>query len=264
MSQILCIDSTNRTSTSSSTSNFTVQLNIANRVKKVIFRNINFKFSWYPITQLDTLTITESVSGPTVVNMDFPTAWTGTAIATMLQTQINASGVTNTYSVTYSNVTSKYTISRTGAEDFQLSFDQTQTLWKVLGFPSTGITFNVSSITGNVGYAFGFDYVIIRSNNLLEGANQIVTGFQGTDSSGKIRQAQNVFLTIPVNVEYGGSIQYFNDQIEREICYMPAEGRTNKWLNEVDIKITNPYTDEIIDLNEGSVQIELLLITENQ
>ena len=83
------------------------------------------KVGWNIIASYnDKLDITEATTGDAIATLVAGNYATGALMATQLQTQINAAATDNTYTVTYSTATFKFTIARaTGADAFGLEWD---------------------------------------------------------------------------------------------------------------------------------------------
>lgn len=260
----IVIDSSNRTTDSNSTSDFNVNIRAINNIRCIKFKKICLKYAWLPILgEIDEMTVIESVSGATTISSPIPSgSWTATNIATALQTNINV-GTTNTYTVVYDPIEFKYTITRSaGAETFQITFPTNSKLWKIIGLEQNGTAAGLTTITSpNVGYTLGADYFIVRSNNLLSGANEQVRGYQSLQlfgSDNRLTNEQNIYLTIPVNVGLGSTIIYTEDQIDRVIHYTPISGgKSNKWLDRIDFVLIDPILNTVIDMQGATIMIEL-------
>lgn len=242
-----------------STSNFNVSLSdAAYTVKRLKFKKIVMKASWYPIdssNNVGSLTDANGTFSFTVI----PTGFTGAALASSLQTALNTiGGDVNTYTVTYTSAGTnqfKYTI--TGSTgNFTINWlTMGNSMYKVFGFNRANTVSVANTITSqNVGYALLYDYLILASNALSRNSSDVELSFYKpyTESVDTKLVPNPFFITIPIVVNLGDTIVWTNHDFEK-IVEFPG-GRN---LSVIDVKIIEPITYNILNLNGGTVMLEL-------
>lgn len=252
----IIVDSANRLTSSNSSSDFSIKLRSTRIVRRVSFRSITLKFSWSPIDSTNnTLKFNEGAADLTAT-LSTPNTWTGTDIATSLQNAMNA--VSSGFTVSYNSTTFKYTISK--ATNFTLKFATTgNTIYKILGFNNVDTYTGTNTYTSdNIGYALGFDYVLIKSNALMNSYSSDKKTFQKATTFGNspdlvLDNSQNIFMAIPVNVGIGSTIIYNQHDFDRTLDY----GDSLKTLDLIDIQLLNPWTNNVININGANFMLNL-------
>ncbi len=92
--------------------------------------------------------------------------YSGTTLATALQTQMSAAAAPDVYTVTFDSVTNKFTISST--ETFTIDFTQPNNMHVILGFPEA-VTPLSNTITSTSVAGFVVDKGVLICSNLING-----------------------------------------------------------------------------------------------
>lgn len=203
-SQILTINSYDRTSQSLSASNFTVNLqNFANKFNYVKLLDIRLLNSWYNIMS-DNNTLSWTSNSQATTSTLTAGQYTATTLATEIQTQMNAdkdAGDTNTYTVSYSTTTKKFTISG-DTTTFGLNFATSTALAYILGYAETNLSGSQSYIAGNCADLQRVKLVNIETN--LPTKNHVCS------SDGSV---QKYIASLPCNFNSGQYIDYNRDDV---------------------------------------------------
>lgn len=196
----LIINSKNRTSSSSSSSDFIVQVRNKDEYKRMRFKQLILKHSIYPYESTDNIYWTISSTQYNVA-VGFPSAWTGAAIATALQTALNSTGPGG-FTVTYSSVTFKFTISNASAFTIDFS-DMSNKLWKIMGFTeSTDTSSATSHSSTNVAYTLGDDKIFLQSRKLAM-YRQAYFNTHSFNTNPIIDSFRPIIMMIPLDVDLG-------------------------------------------------------------
>lgn len=167
-----------------------------------------------------------------------PTSWTGAAIAVALQTTLNSVGAAG-FTVTYSSVTGKFTI--TNAGNFALDFDDAPSsnrLWEVLGFARLQPTLLGTSLTSTyMARVQGISKFFINSVNLARQKTYMSPTQTLQGSTIQINNSQSVFAAIPVKVNLFESIE-FNKQNYASTVFDQGNSFV---LQFIDISIVDDY-----------------------
>ena len=178
------------------------------------------------------------IGGTYSTTMVTPTSWTGSAVATALQTTLNSSGPAG-FTVTYSSITGKFTI--TNASSFYLPFQSMTSanrLWEVLGFPKQTQTAAGTSLTSTyMAKIQGISKYFINSVNLARQKTYMSPTQTLQGSSTIINNSQSVFAVIPIKVNLFETIEY-NKQNYASTEYQ--FGNTSV-LQTIDLSITDEY-----------------------
>jgi hypothetical protein len=181
---------------------FTIQehagryMNYPPKLVKLTYANI--PYVWDNISSAnDSVLLVESPNPGILVQVPIGNYDT-TTLASQLQTSLNASGATGTYTVTYDSVTRHYTISSTVA--FQLDFTIADSIGPRLGFTQT--TTLALSATSNVSAALT-DSEIFVCSDLVSGTDNGFTKFGGASSN------DQTLAIVPVgSATFGSNIVY--------------------------------------------------------
>jgi hypothetical protein len=158
-------------------------------------------YTWQNVTTGNNqFTLTEA--GPGITITIPPGNYSGASLATAVATALNTSGATNTYTVTFSSATQKFTISATG--NFTLTFSLSSTIAKRLGFTAGTTTPSGTSVTSTSVAILADDNEIFVCCNLVEGIDN------GYDIlvSGAAANSQ-ILAVVPINsTPQGNTIVY--------------------------------------------------------
>jgi hypothetical protein len=163
-------------------------------------------YTWYSIsTSNSSLSVSEPPSITQTVITIPSNNYTGTTLATALQTALNSAGLTHTYTVTYSGTTNLFTISATG--NFILHFAASGSLASQLGFASNSTTTSATSVTSTMQAQFLTDYEIFICSNLVSGIDNGYAEFV----SGSAINSQ-ILAVVPIDsTPQNTIINYTND-----------------------------------------------------
>lgn len=198
---------------SGTSSNLTVNLPYPLKAKRILFTHFDFQNSLYNVNSsnngLQFVDTTANVRNATVIVSSYGT---GAALATAVQTAMNAAGGTGTYAVTYSATTGKFTIAETsGPTNFGINFASgSNQIYGLLGFAATNLS-GASSYTGpNVADFSGPNYLYLSSGALASGCWKAPI-FRTRESG--------VILKIPINSAFAASNAYVNSLSEMCLHY---------------------------------------------
>jgi hypothetical protein len=212
----LLIKSSSRTTGSASSSNFTINLPESFNCKGRRFLKLKYLQCYNTIYNVDAtnnaLNFNENSANKSITPLT-PSGYTGTTLATALQTALNtASSGYNTYVVTYSASTGLFTIS--AGNPFTLLFssgtNSSTSLWKVMGWTTSNGLSPVNSATAS---SVTSPYMANLTNPLsmylnLSKVNSIIR----TSDTPSIPFTYN----IPIKVPYGQLIELKEDQLEQK------------------------------------------------
>lgn len=183
-----------------------------------------------------------------------PNSWTGTDLATVLQTALNTSGPAG-FTVTYSSVSMKFTIANASA--FQLRFSQApsnDTLYNVYGFiKGTDTTSATSVVSTNMAKCQGYSAFYLASRALTRSKafySGTTASTQGTDTN-LINSMQNVFMMIPVDVGLGEMIKI----VECDLTI--SQYNSDQVLENIDIQVLDEYGQPITLQAEWNFTLDL-------
>jgi hypothetical protein len=243
------INSRSRNNPGSSTSGnftYTFDKNI-NRITDVIIRAVQIPFTFYVINSSNNvLKFNNNTVTATITAGNYNNA----TILIELKSKIDAAFADTNTTVTFNNITSKLTITRTAAFILDAAVDvPTSTLSTILGY-SVSSASGTSATANNVLNISGPNYLLIESAFLTK-AIQHKTVYATSSYA-------NALLSIPVNVGPNDIIT-MSDQI-----FLPV--RLNYKFNirttdSIDIKIKDD-TGTTLDLNGADIAIQLVFITE--
>lgn len=240
--QKLVIQSKDRVSTDSIYS-FNVRLRNLKNVYNVHFKQLCMKNAVLPYGSSARSNILYWTRGAGAsATMVAPASWTGPDLAAALQATLNSTGAGG-FTVTYSSVTFKFTI--TNASAFTINFASaadTDTLYNVFGFDRGVNTASTTSLTSTyMAKCQGFDAIFIKSNALTRSKtlyNGATTTTQGSNTL--INNAQNIFMMIPVDVDIGQTIRINENDLN---VNQAAKGLV---LEEIDIALVDAYGQPIV------------------
>lgn len=218
---------------------------------KVIECQIPFSFYIFQSGR-NAFTLTEPTSSATGTATIPPGNYTPTSIAQVLKTELEAIGDA-TYTVTYSNVTGKLSITSSVAEAFVLTFSGDEPA-KWLGFNTGANTATVGGVleAPHITRLSGDDYLYICSSQLgMFNSNTLRRG--DTAQSGPI------IAKVPVNVNPGGVILWA-DPDPTKFFEVDVSVLTN--IEFYIVKGTDIITP--LDLNGAPFSLKLSLITTDE
>ena len=169
--------------------------------KRVKLLTANIPFTWDNITTANNRLTLIELPGPVSHPATVPVGrYTGTTLATALQTALNTVATLHTYTVAFDTNTFKFTISATG--NFQLNFAVTDTIAAAVGFDQV-TTSSATSVTSTNVVLLQADPTLFIRSNLVEGVdNGIVPWFTGSTPD------LGILASVPISVCYGGTINY--------------------------------------------------------
>lgn len=243
----IIIRSEDRTSTSTSTTDFSIKLRNTMPIRRLRFKQIQIYYSWYPIDSSNNTGYINEGAADILFTVGQPTSWTGTDIATALQTALNAAS--SGYTVSYSTSTGKYTISRATAFTIKWA-TAANTLYLIFGFTNANTSSANSQTGANLGQTNIPREFQIRSNELCSGAIDRSRSFFGNTTFGSavdtvVDNSKPIFINVPVDVQFGDLISKDQGNITREIEY----SGNDKVINTIDIKVVNPLTGSALNGN---------------
>lgn len=223
---------------------FNVRLRNVHGVRRIKFKQLAMHNSMTPFGDIARQNVVywsigASDYGATVAD---PNSWTGTDLATVLQTALNSVGPAG-FTVTYSSVTMRFTISNASA--FQLKFssaDASDTIYNVYGFIKGTDTASALSVTStNTAKCQGFSAFYLASRALTRSKafySGMTASTQGT-STNLINSMQNVFMMIPVDVGLGEMIKIVECDLTIE------QFNSDQVLENIDIQVIDEYGQPI-------------------
>ena len=223
---MLTINSKDRTITSTSSSNFVLQNIWETEIKGFYPEYISLPFSFYNISSSYN---SIRVSGVTIS----VTAgqYSATSLATALQAALIAGMVDATYTCTYSTITGKFTIARTG--NFTLDLNSSLFLMKrQLGFNGT------SQLSGAATYTSDSFANLQNSNSISVHSNVFGKALDNAMTDGK----GEVMFSVPI------------DKLPGEIIvYKPDPGI--KYYFRQPLSLTERVTFYLRDINNNAVDL---------
>lgn len=235
---------------------FNVRLRNVHGVRRIKFKQLAMHNSMLPFGNIARNNTIYWLVGATdySATVNTPNSWTGTDLATVLQTALNSTGGGG-YTVTYSSVTMKFTIANAAA--FSLRFSQadaSDALYNVYGFakgvdvgPSTSIT------STNMAKCQGFSAFYLASRALTRSKafySGMTASTQGT-ATNLINSMQNVFMMIPVDVGLGELIKI----VECDLTI--SQFNSDQVLENIDIQVVDEYGQPITLEAEWNFTIDL-------
>jgi hypothetical protein len=224
-------------------------------IRKVTVKRFVTKLSWYPVEPTQTITTTGMELGTTTTPFGKPVPtvaggnpWTGTVIAGMVLNMIGSLQETGTVTVTYDDITYKYTITIFNPSgNVVLNFGTV--LDNILGFTSP-VTFvsTVAQTSSRVGYAMGPDYIMVCSNRLSS-----LQSF----SAGRTADSGNLLFTVPINTSIGGTLAFNKETIGCDLKICDKGDNSGITLDQIDITLINPWTRTVFNNNGAAVMLEL-------
>lgn len=169
--------------------------------KFVKLASASIPYTWYNVTTSNNaFTLVE---GGTSYPVTIPVGnYDGAGLATALTTALNASGGANTYTVTYSTVTSKLTFAAAPGT-FRLNFNVANSIALLVGFPAGTLTAIVSSITAPNVVALTPDYEIFICSDLVQGCDN---GIMMWDTAAPSNT--QILGRVTVSGSHGGILSY--------------------------------------------------------
>lgn len=196
--KIVHIDSDNRLSSSTSNEDFKVALPISiEKIHRIIPISVEIPLTFYNVNS-STNVITVTNATPTTFTVTLTQGnYTGSSLATEIQTQLNAQAFAG-FTVTYSSTTSKFTIAN--ATSFNLIYATTTASEKIGLTADSGL---VTSWTGtNIANLLGYRYLYIQCQELSIKEEDITESFTG----------KNIFMKVPISGSLGSLMTYTPNQ----------------------------------------------------
>lgn len=236
---------------------FNVRLRNVHGVRRIKFKQLAMHNSMLPFgTSARSAAIYWELGGSPVgpATVGNPNSWTGTDLATVLQTALNSTGGGG-FTVTYSSVTMKFTI--TNATSFALSFASapaTDVLYNVYGFAKGVNTALGTSLTSTyMAKCQGFSAFYLSSRALTRSKafySGITASTQGT-ATNLINSMQNPFMMIPVDVGLGEMIKIVECDLEIN------QFNSDQVLENIDIQVVDEYGQPITLEAEWNFTLDL-------
>ena len=197
------ISSSNRTSSSASSTNFTIipTNQIEPLMKKLLVRRVTIPYTVYTINsnnnKLYWVDSDSSAKTSTITSGNYDENTLAAAIAS--QMNIDKTSV-DIYTCTVNSTTAKFTITN-NTNNFQLTTTSTSSaIWKVLGYTTSSNKTGSTSYTGTNVYNLQPLMVIYICSNLADGNNARV---QAGDFP--------ILCAIPISANFGNIVTYIND-----------------------------------------------------
>jgi hypothetical protein len=235
-------------------------------VAAVKILEVQIPFSYYVIhSKNNTFILYEQTLNTLTVTLPIGNYTTSTFIP-ILQTALNTAslngGLSNTYTVTYSQPTMKYTISSTDPVGFSLGFgDDNDTgnvnprLW--IGFNAGRVYSNGSTLVApNVQQLTGPNYLYINSYALGPLCQTYLP--VGTDNLGNNGGLGPQMCKIPVTVNAGGIIEWQDPDPSK---WFPLENLTNFAFVDFYLTMGNNSIPKPLDFNGLSFSLKLGVLT---
>jgi hypothetical protein len=234
----LIINSADRISTSTSTSNFSVKLDrTIDHVHKIGVRKVIFPFSYYVFTSSNNIITFDEGIGDLTATIT-PGNYTASELETEIKTRMDAAGV-DTYTVTISDNTYLITILSTGL--FALDFTINNSANNVLGFEAAYYGTAGSQNSPNAVNLNGPHMLFLKSRELSGG----VRGYTNF-----INVMSSVFFTIPIN-KLPNEIVYTEPSIPQYTQYVAYRGDKDGTFRSEDMKKGRTIRDIDIELVDG-------------
>lgn len=128
-----------------------------------------------------------------------PGNYTGTTLATAVNAAITAAGPLETYTVTYSTTTLKFTVSATG--NFQLNFTGADSAGNLLGFGNVITPLGAAVTSTNVASILP-DYEMFICSDLIGGSDNGAIRLEQAATS------EQILAIATINASFGGIVQY--------------------------------------------------------
>jgi hypothetical protein len=209
MQRTIYINSANR-DIGGNDADFTVTRNVvefSGVPKSAKLMSVSIPYTWNNITNTNnTFSITETAVGTdnfviSVGNYD------GTALATEVQSLLNASGVlTHNYTVVFDSSTLKFTITNS-VNTIQITFAPTGSAALLLGFAPGSSSIVALSIVSTETAGLLPDYEIFVCSSLVAGSDNGVMLWSPTYTPSIVNQSQ-ILARVPITSCYSGVINY--------------------------------------------------------
>lgn len=232
MSNLLLINSKERESSSTSSSDFHIELKKPIQGCYVYLISAHIPNTFYNITSSNNKIRWSYGATPTSTSATIPDgAYAADDLASQLQTLMDADvGDTNTYSVSYDSTTFKFTFSRaSGSNDFRLDFSNSDTPYYILGFANSNTALDANDKTSSsVANLHPYQHIFIHIDEFKDD------------------------LIIPINTT-SGNIQeiYLNNSYTQT-----TELRYNNYLRHLHVKLQDQNHNDI-SLNGADFSILL-------
>jgi hypothetical protein len=234
----LIINSADRISASTSTSNFSVKLDrTIDHVHKIGVRKVIFPFSYYVFTFSNNI-IKFDEGGGILTAIITPGNYTASELEIEIKNRMDTAGV-DTYTITISDNTYLITISSTGT--FSLDFTVANSANDPLGFAATTYGTAGSQTSPNAVNLNGPHMLFLKSRELSGG----VRGYTNF-----INVMSTVFFTIPIN-KLPNEIVYTEPSIPQYTQYVAYRGSTDGAFRSEDMKKGRTIRDIDIELVDG-------------
>jgi len=201
-------------------------------VTRIEVEEVSVSYSWYDIqTAYNSTLVIINPTGPTTYTINItPGSYSGTELATALQTALNAAWA-NSFVVTFNSNNGKFTISGTST----FTIDSTSTILGVLGLVASSGTNSYTST--NVANLHFTEYINFNSSEL----HNNLPNFTSSD----LRNGQR-FIRIPVsNYAFGDRIVYHP--------HHPIELAYNNPISLPSLNITvTDQLDRLIEFNSSA------------
>jgi hypothetical protein len=172
---------------------------MAQTPKRVKLIKASIPYTWNNITSFNN---TFSVLDPAPHVVTIPDGhYNGVDLAPVLQSAINASGVSQTYTVIFNTNTLKYTISSVG--DFSLDFTDSNSAATQLGFNTDIVTLPAISVTSTDVAQLIPDYEVFICSDLVTGSDNGVMKWTSSPPT-----SDEILATVPITGCFGGLITY--------------------------------------------------------
>lgn len=158
-------------------------------------------FSWNNITAANNRLELIEEPNPGVIATVPPGNYSGTALATAVQTALNTVAVLNTYTVSFNALNLTFTIDGTGT--FSLDFGVPNTIATRLGFATDAITTPGTTVTSTEQAMMQSDNEIWVCSDLVGGCDNGFVNF----APGAATNAE-VLAVVPINTTFGNTIFY--------------------------------------------------------
>ena len=181
----------------------------------------------YPInSNNNTFIFQENDTATNITATLTPGNYTGSSIATELQTQMNSVG-SNTYSVSYDSGTGKLIISETLPDNFKLV-----SINEIFGFEIM-TSFEATRTGDNPAVLSGVEYVDLMLPSLI--SNNVSTN----------NNRNGIIKRIPLDLPWGSLIVYKSQESDQSVII------NKEYLNNIQVRLLNP-DGTVFDLRENS------------
>lgn len=225
---------------SNTPSNFIHRSNFPLNFKGFHINKLVFPHSWYYINNQknnNKVTITDSTSTDYLITIPNG-SYNASDLAAVIQTQLNNSPSTDSFTVTVSNTTGKITLLN-NTNNWGIKFSESN-LYKVLGFPNQDVSGSTSYTSSTIIKTSDF-YINLNSRTLSESTNI------------KPSSSSSIIATIPVDVTFGSYIIY------EPPTKFNALTNSQKTESDFDFYFTDA-DNKVIDFNGIDCLIDIVLI----